>query len=159
MLRKAISGLIILAALSVGACMQADDDMVQLILPEGNAAAGRQAFLDLGCTTCHTVRGEKALRAPEAPESSELGPTLAGLSRGGIATQVIAPKHVNVEAAGLRTDWEEGQRVWLGPGQDLGEEDEAQARVVSRMTDYGHVMTVRQLTDLVAFLQDAAEAE
>jgi hypothetical protein len=139
--------------------MQSDGDMVQLILPEGNAIAGRQAFMDLGCTTCHTVRGEEALRPPEAAKSFELGPSLAGLSRGGIATQVIAPKHVDAEAADLRTDWEPGQRVWLGPVQDLSEGDEAAARSVSRMTDYGTVMTVRQLTDLVAFLQGAAEAE
>ena len=159
MLEKALSGLIILSALCLGACMQPDPDMVQLILPEGDAAAGNQAFLDLGCTTCHTVRGTETLPAPKMEKSLELGPTLTGLSRGGIATQVVRPTHVNAEATELWTDWDPGQRVWLGPGQDVGEGEEAQLRQASRMSDYRAVMTVQQLSDLVAFLQSAAEAE
>ena len=159
MLRKALSALTILSALSLAACGPSDPDMIQLILPEGDAAAGKQAFLDLGCTTCHTVRGTEALPAPKMVPSFELGPTLVALSRGGIATQVVRPTHVNAQATELWTDWEEGQRVWLGPGQAVGEDEEAQLRQASRMTDYGHVMTVKQLSDLVAFLEKAAAAE
>jgi len=159
MLRKALSGLTILAALSLGACAQSDPQMVRLLLPEGDAEAGKQAFVNLGCTVCHTVRGVEALPAPRLETSFELGPTLAGLSRGGIATQVVTPRHVNAEATHLWTDWEKGQRVWLGPGQDVGEGAKTQSRSVSRMRDYGTVMTVKQLSDLVAFLQSVAEAE
>ncbi len=159
MLRKALSGLTILSALCLAACMQSDTDQVRLILPEGDPAAGQQAFLDLGCTTCHTVRGADALPAPKVESSFELGPTLTGLSRGGIATQVVRPTHVNAEATEFWTDWDEGQRVWLGPGQEVGEDEEAQLRQASRMSDYRAVMTVKQLSDLVAFLQSAAEAE
>ena len=159
MLTKALSGITILVALSAGACTQSDPQMVRLLLPEGDAAAGKQAFMDLGCTTCHTVRGAEELAPPKVETSFELGPTLSGLSRGGIATQVVAPRHVNVEAADLWTDWEPGQRVWLGPGQDVDEDKEAELRRTSRMIDYGAVMTVKQLSDLVAFLQSAAEAD
>jgi hypothetical protein len=159
MLTKALSGITMLVALSVGACTQSDPQMVRLLLPEGDAAAGKQAFMDLGCTTCHTVRGAEALPPPKVETSFELGPTLSGLSRGGIATQVVAPRHVNVEATDLWTDWEPGQRVWLGPGQDVEENKEAELRRTSRMIDYGAVMTVKQLSDLVAFLQSAAEAD
>ena len=156
MLKKALSGLTILAALGLGACMQPDSELVQLILPEGDAAAGKQAFVDLGCTTCHTVRGVEGLPAPRLEKSFELGPTLAGLSRGGIATQMVAPKHVNVEASDLWTDWDPGQRVWLGPGQEITEPEASEERPLSRMRDYAAVMTVRQLSDLVAFLETAA---
>jgi hypothetical protein len=159
MLTKALSGLTILLALSLGACMQSDPDAIQLILPAGDAVAGNQAFLDLGCPTCHTVKGVDGLPAPKMEPSFELGPTLTGLSRGGIATQVVRPTHVNAQATELWTDWEQGQRVWLGPGQAVGEGEEAQLRHASRMSDYCAVMTVKQLGDLVAFLQSAAEAE
>lgn len=158
MRRMALSGLIILSALCLGACMQSNQEMVQLILPEGDAAAGNQAFIELGCTTCHIVRGADALPAPKVVKSFELGPTLTGLSRGGIATQIIRPTHVNAEATELWTDWDPGQRVWLGPGQAVGEAEEAQLRQASRMSDYRAVMTVKQLSDLVAFLEAAAEA-
>jgi hypothetical protein len=120
---------------------------------------GTFAFQDLGCTTCHTVRGVESLRPPRLEKSFELGPSLAGLSRGGIATQIVAPRHVNVEAADLWTDWEPGQRVWLGPGQPVDEGEEAQLRSASRMRDYGTVLTVGQLSDLVAFLRSVAETE
>lgn len=159
MLRKVFPGLVVLAALSLGACRQSDPEMVQMLLPEGDAAAGKQAFVDLGCTTCHTVRGVDGLPAPVAPEISfELGPTLTGLSRGGIATSVVSPRHVDAEAE-LWTDWEEGQRVWLGPGQGVVEAEEAEERPVSRMNDYRAVMTVKQLGDLVSFLRSVAEAQ
>ncbi len=158
MLRKALSGLTILGALSLGACTQSDTDMVKLLLPEGDAAAGKQAFMDLGCPVCHTVRGVDGLPAPAAPQASfELGPTIAGLSRGGVATSVIAPTHVNAEATVLWSASERGQSVWLGPGQIVAEAESTQKRPASRMTDYTGVMTVRQLSDLVAFLGAAAE--
>lgn len=156
MLRKALSGLAILGALSLGACTQPGDTLVELRLPEGDAMAGKQAFVDLGCTACHTVTGIEGLPAPEVPETSfELGPTLAALSRGGIATSVITPAHVNAEATELWTDWEPGQRVWLGPGQ-VAAEGEQQRPKRSRMSSYGDVMTINQLSDLVAFLDSAA---
>jgi hypothetical protein len=160
MLRQALSGLVILGALSIGACSRSDPQLVQVILPEGDAAAGKAAFADLGCTACHTVRGVGGLAPPEAPEVSfELGPTLGGLSRGALATAVIAPTHVNAEATELWTDWEEGQRVWIGPGQHVTEAEEAQLPQASRMRDYTSVMTVRQLSDLVTFLHSVATTD
>lgn len=155
MLRKALSGLMILGALCLGACGSSDPAMVRLLLPEGDAVAGKQAFVDLGCPACHTVTGVGGLPEPVAPEASfELGPTIASLSRGGIATSMIAPTHVNAQATELWTDWEAGQRVWLGPAQAVGESEEAQQRGMSRMSNYAQVMTVKQLGDLVTFLDD-----
>jgi hypothetical protein len=72
---------------------------------------------------------------------------------------VVRPTHVNATATELWTDWDPGQRVWLGPGQEVGEAEEAQLRQASPMRDYRAVMTVKQLSDLVAFLESVAEAE
>lgn len=158
MTRNVVAGLTILGALCFGACGPSDPDVIQLLLPEGDAAEGKQAFANLGCPVCHTVRGVEGLPVPPGP-SFELGPTVAGLSRGGIATSVIAPRHVNAEATELWTDWEDDQRVWLGPAQVVTEAEEAQAKGVSRMSDYSTVMTVKQLSDIVAFVEAAGDAD
>ena len=158
MLRKALSGLMILGTLCLGACTPSNPDMVRMLLPEGDAVAGKQAFMDLGCPVCHTVKGVEGLPVPAALEASfELGPTLRGLSRGGIATSMIVPTHVNAQATELWTDWEEGQRVWLGPGQVVTRDEEAQLKGMSRMSNYATVMTVKQFSDIVAFLDSVGD--
>jgi hypothetical protein len=87
----------------------------------------------------------------------DLGVTLQGQSRSVIVNSIVAPDHVNVEDAGLWTDLTAEERVWLGPGQvPLAQEVE---RTPSRMGNYLQVMTVRQLTDLVAYLREAAAGE
>jgi hypothetical protein len=158
MICKSIPVLAILVAFCCGACGPSDPAMVRMLLPEGDAAAGKQAFMDLGCPVCHTVTGVEGLPVPAVLEASfELGPTLGGLSRGGLATSMIVPTHVNAQATELWTDWEEGQRVWLGPGQVVTRHEEAQLKGVSRMSNYTTVMTVKQLSDLVAFLESIGE--
>ncbi|MAE68858.1 MAG: hypothetical protein CME06_00155 [Gemmatimonadetes bacterium] len=142
-------------SLLIGACAPpgaGSEDMVRMVLPEGDVAAGRKALQDLRCTLCHTVKGESRLAAPStaSPGPELRGPSMSGLSRGAVATAVVAPAHVNVESAELWTDWSDRQRVWLGPGQQL-EEDVPEER--SRMRNYGDVMTVQQLCDLVAYLE------
>jgi len=137
-----------------------DPDMVHLLLPEGNAEAGRKALADLRCVACHTVRGEDALAELSKGQPGPMlgGSEMAGLSRGALATALIAPAHVNAEVVELWTDWSDRQRVWLGPGHqfDGGALDAEMER--SRMRDYRSVMTVQQLCDLVAFLQQVSAA-
>lgn len=132
-------------------------DMVHLLLPQGDAAAGARAFSDLGCVTCHKLSAGPSLSAPVADRPGpELGDSaLAGLSRGAIATALIAPAHVNAEDHELWTDRGEHQSVWLGPGQQPP--DQTPPRHVSRMRDYRNVMTVQQLCDLIALLQNSDE--
>lgn len=159
MSKTTLALLYLLMALFLVACSPqgpgaSNPERVELVLPFGDEAAGKQAFMDLGCTACHEIGGVEGLPAPVMPEPGpDLAVSLAGLSRGGIATGVIAPAHVNTEAAELWTDWEEGQRVWLGPGQQLEEPVETAQGERSRMSNYGSVMTVQQLSDLVAFLE------
>jgi mono/diheme cytochrome c family protein len=103
----------------------------QFVVEQGDPAAGRQAFQDLWCTTCHRVAGETAF---PAPVSANPGPTLgieqARRKPGEIAASIIAPSH------------------------EIG--DQVAAKLEGRLSpmgDYAPAMTVRQLFDLVAYVR------
>jgi hypothetical protein len=147
--------------LLVVACAPGGDsssEMVRMLLPEGDAAAGRQAFIDLKCTVCHSISGTQGLPAVQSTEPGpDLGVSLVGLSRGAVATSIVAPDHVNVEAVELWTELTDEERVWLGPGL-IPPRQPAESKP-SRMAEYSGVMTVRQLTDLVTFLSSTANPD
>ena len=101
-----------------------------VMLPDGKPEAGREAFVTLGCATCHTVAWDAELPAPVHPNPGpELGLDPTQLGPGGLATSIVAPSH-KVAAKYQRPD---------GGG--------------SPMTDYTGLMTVRQLSDIVAYLE------
>lgn len=110
----------------------------EIVLPEGNAARGQDAFVALECTACHTVSGTE-LDAPE-----EIGPVTVALggrvskvkSYNELVTSVINPSH----------------RLARNPFKQQIEEDGE-----SIMPIYGDVMTVTQLVDIVAFLESKYE--
>jgi hypothetical protein len=104
-------------------------------LPEdGDIERGRAAFVELQCHKCHTVVGTTLA----VPHQVDLGPIpLGGEVReirtdGFLVTSIIHPGHIR--ARGPR-------EVTLTPDGE------------SRMPDYTDEMTVRQLVDIVAFLQ------
>jgi hypothetical protein len=97
----------------------------------GDAGAGRQAFSDLKCGTCHVVIGDESFQHPIL-EGPELGSAQSALSANEIADSIVAPSHV----------------VSTNPKQD---------KSISPMGDYSNVMTVRQLVDLVAFVKAQPE--
>jgi hypothetical protein len=108
-------------------------------LPEGNAELGQAAFVQLRCYDCHTVAG---VILPVAEESNQVVVRLGGevariKTYGELVTSIINPSH----------------RLASGYAATLVATAEGQ----SRMTVYNDVMTVRQLTDLVAFLQSHYE--
>jgi hypothetical protein len=150
--------LVLVLLVCVVACSPSGDsksEMVRMILPEGSASAGQQTFVELKCTVCHTVSGVRGLPPVESKEPGpNLGETLRGVSRGAIATSIIAPQHVNVEAVELWTDLTPEERIWLGPGQ-IPPKREGE-RQPSRMGEYAGVMTIRELADLVTFLDSTA---
>ena len=112
-------------------------DTVVLSLPRGATGAGRQAFVDLKCTACHRVTGDSDLPAPvSANPGPDLGAGLASRPSGVVATAIVAPSH----AMGVDT----GAEVRAGA-----------AGALSPMGDYSESMTVRQLLDLIAYLQSA----
>jgi hypothetical protein len=102
-------------------------------LPPGEAADGQAAFVDLKCTECHSVAGVTGLPAPTAPTPVALGGRrLLPRTDGDLTTDIILPS--SHFASGYPAD-------------------AVQRGAASRMPDYTRTMTVRQLADLVAFLQ------
>ncbi len=107
-------------------------------LPNGDAAAGQQAFVDLRCNSCHEVSGV-AVEYLEGVAHVRLGgQTTHVRTYGELVTSIINPSHK------------------IAPPQRDGG---ATHRGESLMT-YAYlndVMTVQQLVDLVAFLQPTYE--
>jgi len=101
-------------------------------LPVGNVEAGRKVFVDLGCYSCHEVKGEQF---PEAQKTADqVGPDLTGM--GGmhpgeyLAESIVNPNAVILEEPGF-----------TGPDR------------LSKMPSFNEDMTVAQLIDLVAYLK------
>ena len=100
-------------------------------LPPGDAAAGRRAFVELKCYTCHAIKGEQFPLAPG--ESATAGPDLTGM--GGhhpaeyLAESIVNPNAVLVDAPGYIGG--DGRSI-MPPNPD---------------------MTIGQLTNLVAYLK------
>jgi len=103
---------------------------------QGNIEAGRQDFIDFGCPRCHSVAG---VRLPEVPGAAtpvlELGGETSRVKAySELATSIINPNH------SISDRYLEGRD--LPPG-----------RVQSPMpTTHIETMTIRQLIDVVAFL-------
>jgi mono/diheme cytochrome c family protein len=101
-------------------------------LPAGDAETGQATFVELNCNSCHTVKNVD-LPAPSAGTVVELGGRM-GLPRtdGEVTTDIILPS--SHFATGYPADQiEKGGK--------------------SNMPDYTTQMTIRQLADVVAFLQ------
>jgi hypothetical protein len=101
----------------------------KLTPPAGDVQAGRAAFADFGCPSCHKVEGE-AFSAKAG--STQVGPDLTGMGAhhppGYFAEAILNPDAVLIEGPG-----------YIGPDGH------------SVMPDYPE-MTTRQLGDLVAYL-------
>jgi mono/diheme cytochrome c family protein len=112
------------------------DVVTTVVLPKGDARAGRQAFQDLKCHVCHRVAGETRLRPPIAEaRGPDLDATLVQRDASEIAEAIIAPSH----SVSVRTSATVKERL---------------AREMrSPMGDFSRAMTVRQLADLLAYLQ------
>lgn len=98
-------------------------------LPQGDAQAGRDAFVQLKCVTCHTVNGDSSL---PAPLSANRGPMLrkwkGDVACGEVMDAIVSPSHR------IKGELAEGQ--------------------LSHMGDFSNVMTVRQLIDITAYLTE-----
>ena len=126
----ALCMLICLSACDLDDCSQGN-----IYVPEGDAVKGEMYFASLGCVNCHVVIGA------ELPEPAEAGPvrvvlgsqTQIGqeLSYGKLVTSIVNPSHR------------------LSPRY---RKDEVSEGGESLMPSYNDVLTVTQLTDLVAFL-------
>jgi mono/diheme cytochrome c family protein len=125
----------ILAMLGAGvACDSGRHSASGFRLPtDGDVERGKQAFMALGCNSCHEVSGVE-LPGPsvQPPVPVTLGGEVSQARTDGyLTTSIIYPSY---QLASYPRD-----QITIG-----GE---------SRMPHYADKMTVRQLTDIVAFLQ------
>lgn len=103
-------------------------------LPDGDPAKGRQVVADMKCYVCHSVAGgELPVPTADPPVPVVLGGEVPyAKTDGELVTAIINPSHKITPA--LRTE-------------------QVKSGDMSRMPDVGELMTVRQMIDLIAFLQ------
>ncbi len=103
-------------------------------LPQGDAERGKTTFVELRCNACHRVAGlELGQPIADPPVPVVLGGDVPhAKTDGDLVTSIINPSH----------------RLAPGHAQEL-----IQKGSRSRMPDYTEIMSVRQMVDLVAFLQ------
>jgi sulfur-oxidizing protein SoxX len=124
--------------LSMMACDAGPKSSMGFRLPDGDIEKGKAAFVELKCNLCHTVAGAE-LPSPEVipPVMVNLGGQVRNIKTyGDLVTSIINPSH----------------RLARGYKKESISTDGK-----SRMTDYTEVMTVRQMINLVAFLQSQYE--
>lgn len=93
-------GLVALLAIVALSCGQEAGEPIEVAtsdftLPIGDAAAGRQAFIDMECYACHAVAGDAEMPAPtETVHGPEIGAAQASQTREYIADSIISPAHI-----------------------------------------------------------------
>ena len=107
-----------------------------VVLPKGDARAGRQAFQDLKCHLCHSVAGEKEFSPLAELQGPMLNATLQLQAASDIAAAIIAPSH----SLSVRTSEAVKAQMWR--------------QGMSPMGDFSRALTVRQLADLLAYLRN-----
>ena len=131
-MRKCIALLPCLAA--IAACTP--ESPFGFRLPDGDADAGRQAFVDLGCNACHEVAGVPIESAEGITHVRLGGKTTHLKTHGELVTSIINPSHkIAPQHRGAVLDGES----------------------VMTYLYLNQVMTVQELVDLVAFLQPTYE--
>jgi mono/diheme cytochrome c family protein len=119
------------------ACDSGPRSPVGFLLPDGDVEQGKAAFIELECISCHNVDGvdlPPPTVVPLPSASVVLGGQVFEIRTDGyLVTSIIHPSHKL--ARGL-----DKEEITTSTGE-------------SRMPGYSDIMTVRQLIDLVAFLQ------
>ena len=128
-------GLLGLVVAGIGACGQDPQSGAGFTLPEGDAEKGKAHYVALGCNACHQHSEVPQLDSPLAEQVSvKLGGETARVrTYGELVTSVINPSHRIA-------------RKTAGTVDASGE---------SKMVAFNDVMTVTQMIDLVAFLQQS----
>lgn len=126
--------LLICFCLTIVGCNRDPTSAAGFRLPDGDAEAGREAFLYMQCNQCHTIKGLELPVIPLAdPPYVELGGNVTYVKTyGELVTSIINPSHK------------------LATGYAA---DQVSVDGESNMYVYNRYMTVQELIDLVAFLQ------
>ncbi len=121
-------------ALLLTACQGPISPDAAMVLPEGDAARGQEAFVALQCTSCHVVAGvDLPAPAAEGPVRYTLGGEVTRIrSYEELVTSVVNPTHRLARSFRQEELTQDGE---------------------SLMPALNDVMTVSQLVDIVAFLQ------
>lgn len=119
---------------TLAACSSSLESGPGLSLPAGDAALGRQAFVDLQCHACHTIpRVELPDIDLSAPVSVELGRATSDITTyEELVTAIINPSH---------------KLIYGYPAERVSVDGE------TFMPNVNNLMTVQQLIDLVEFLR------
>jgi mono/diheme cytochrome c family protein len=109
-------------------------------LPQGDPAAGRKLFLEVECYKCHEVRGEMFPSMAKGekgvcPELSEM----AGIHPPEFFAESIINPNAVIDPKGKELGY-------------LGEDGK------SKMPDYTAILTVKQVSDLVAYMSSLNKA-
>jgi len=119
-------------------CKPAEQPVEGFVMPEGDADAGRQVFVDFRCYNCHDIDGvDLPDRGFEPPFVMKIGARLHRVKNSGeLLTAVVYPDHV-ISPKFVAAMKSAGKQADLTP-----------------MPNYSDEMTVNELIDLVAFLND-----
>lgn len=107
-------------------------------LPNGNTAAGQQAFVDLRCNSCHEVVGVPVEHLEGIAHVTLGGKTTRVKTYAELVTSIINPSHKIAP-----------------PHRETGATPEGES--IMSYAYLNEIMTVQQLVDLVAFLQPTYE--
>ncbi len=127
--------LVALAAILSVACAQGRKSAAGFHLPDGDPARGEAAFVALRCNDCHRVAGVHLPRPVADPPVPVVlgGETERVRADGELVTAIVFPSYALTR--GFR-------HAAVANGR------------LSRMGDFSESMSVRDLTDIVAFLQE-----
>lgn len=138
MLNNSRLAALLLVAVLLGACTVLQPTPGVTYLPEGDVETGKAAFVDLKCHQCHSVSG-KQIQPPEADKASvylDLGGKIHRInSFSELVRAVVSPNHII-------------SGKYLQQLDDISKTGE----IESPMPDFIDKMTVKQLIDLMAFL-------
>ena len=128
----ALSSLVII--LCMAGCTRTATSPVGFALPQGDAENGRAAFVYMQCHACHEIAGEDFPKIPASEVAYiELGGEVSRVKTyAELVTSIINPSHELAEGYAAEKIAENG---------------------VSKMDNYNDFMTVRELTDIVMYLQ------
>jgi len=133
-----VAFLVFMCAAGIALAQENQIDTGEFYVPPGDATDGRLAFVEVGCAQCHRVQGDADL---ESTAIIGMAPVLGftiGTPRSKIMQAIISPSHTIAE----------------GFGKDTPEEPQ-----VSPMIDLSDRMTLRQLRDIIAYLELTAQTE
>ncbi len=132
-----VAALVVCIILLLAGRVPTADSPEGFVLPPGDPVAGQVAFVDLGCAACHTVNG---VDLGEVGPVGDLIVQLGGevprkKTYGQLVTEIIHPSEVILQA----------------------HSDYTAPEGSSMMPDLTDQMSVRQMADLVSFLQEHYE--